>query len=181
MLSAAAERGTMGEGRGKVAGASDQKLPAPTAVLCLNGRQLDLPCILRPGSSAIRYRAFLFATASPCCPDDHALQTNSLNHAMFEEWAKPFPNVKLCREASTCNEDRSGAVACIYLAVDHFKVRQQPHRVAPIADGMFHACCKRNPVSNTVLGLCHHGISGRRALSYGHSHPGGHLRSPMTS
>lgn len=47
--------------------------------------------------------------------------TNTLNHSMFEAWAAEYPNVKLCREGSTSNSDRSGAVACVWLAVDHFK------------------------------------------------------------
>lgn len=47
--------------------------------------------------------------------------TNGANHHLFMEWAKEYPEVKLVCEESLTNLNRSGAVACIQLAVSQFE------------------------------------------------------------
>uniref|UniRef100_A0A3B4TVG3 Zgc:136439 n=1 Tax=Seriola dumerili TaxID=41447 RepID=A0A3B4TVG3_SERDU len=47
--------------------------------------------------------------------------TNALYHAAFEEWAAGFTDVKILSD-QTRNNDRLGAVACLQLAVKHFKI-----------------------------------------------------------
>lgn len=48
--------------------------------------------------------------------------TNALYHAAFEEWAAHFTNVRVLSDQTTSNDERLGAVACLQLAVKHFKI-----------------------------------------------------------
>uniref|UniRef100_A0A8D3DCC7 Zgc:136439 n=1 Tax=Scophthalmus maximus TaxID=52904 RepID=A0A8D3DCC7_SCOMX len=47
--------------------------------------------------------------------------TNALHHAAFQEWAAHFTNVEILNDQSRSN-DRLGAVACLQLAVRHFRI-----------------------------------------------------------
>lgn len=47
---------------------------------------------------------------------------NASNLEQFEKWAEAYPQVKIVSDGKTCNEERLGAVACIDLAVRHFRV-----------------------------------------------------------
>uniref|UniRef100_A0A671V241 Zgc:136439 n=1 Tax=Sparus aurata TaxID=8175 RepID=A0A671V241_SPAAU len=60
-------------------------------------------------------------TASGCV-DSIYVVTNAVYHAAFEEWASNFTNVKILNDQTTTNEGRLGAVACLQLAVKHFKI-----------------------------------------------------------
>uniref|UniRef100_A0A3Q3XAS6 Nucleotidyl transferase domain-containing protein n=1 Tax=Mola mola TaxID=94237 RepID=A0A3Q3XAS6_MOLML len=56
------------------------------------------------------------------CADCVYVVTNALYSAAFEEWASQFTNVKILSDQTTSNEGRLGAVACLQLAVKHFKI-----------------------------------------------------------
>nr|XP_046259298.1 uncharacterized protein zgc:136439 [Scatophagus argus] len=60
-------------------------------------------------------------TASGCV-DCIYVVTNAVYQAAFEEWASRFTNVKILSDQTTSNEGRLGAVACLQLAVKHFKI-----------------------------------------------------------
>uniref|UniRef100_A0A665W7Z8 Zgc:136439 n=1 Tax=Echeneis naucrates TaxID=173247 RepID=A0A665W7Z8_ECHNA len=47
--------------------------------------------------------------------------TNALHYAAFEDWAAGYTNVHILSD-QTSNNDRLGAVACLQLAVQHFKI-----------------------------------------------------------
>ena len=53
-----------------------------------------------------------------------ALQVNDSNHAQFASWAAGQTAVHIVSDGSTCNEERLGAVGCINLAVEHFRVTE---------------------------------------------------------
>lgn len=48
---------------------------------------------------------------------------NASNQEQFQKWSGAYPQVKLVSDGSVCNEERSGAVGCIELAVRHFGVK----------------------------------------------------------
>ena len=50
-------------------------------------------------------------------------QVNEINKESIQKWATDYPNVKLVSDGTTCNEQRLGAVACMELAINHFKVQ----------------------------------------------------------
>ena len=47
---------------------------------------------------------------------------NNSNQEYFNTWAIDYPRVQLVSDGTKCNEERLGAVACIGLAVRHFKI-----------------------------------------------------------
>ena len=47
---------------------------------------------------------------------------NDSNQEYFKKWSKDYPRVQLVSDGTKCNEERLGAVACIGLAVRHFKI-----------------------------------------------------------
>ncbi|KAM9364864.1 mannose-1-phosphate guanylyltransferase catalytic subunit beta [Pholidichthys leucotaenia] len=53
--------------------------------------------------------------------DSICVVTNDLYRAAFEEWATHFPNVKIVSDGTRSNDERLGAIACLQLAVKHFK------------------------------------------------------------
>ncbi|KAJ8247173.1 hypothetical protein GJAV_G00259600 [Gymnothorax javanicus] len=69
------------------------------------------------------------------CVDDIFVVTNKLYHEMFEEWARPFPNVRVLSDGTQSNEDRLGAVACLQLVVTHFKI--EDHIIVVGGDTLF--------------------------------------------
>lgn len=60
-------------------------------------------------------------TASGCV-DQIYVVTNALYRTAFEEWAAHFSNVKILSDGTRSNDERLGAVACLQLAVKHFKI-----------------------------------------------------------
>lgn len=60
-------------------------------------------------------------TASGCV-DQIYVVTNALYQTAFEEWAAHFSNVKILSDGTRSNDERLGAVACLQLAVKHFKI-----------------------------------------------------------
>ncbi|XP_060944813.1 uncharacterized protein zgc:136439 [Limanda limanda] len=48
--------------------------------------------------------------------------TNALYRAAFEDWAAHFTNVQVVSDQTRSNDERLGAVACLQLAVKHFKI-----------------------------------------------------------
>uniref|UniRef100_UPI0037E831C9 glucose-1-phosphate adenylyltransferase n=1 Tax=Semicossyphus pulcher TaxID=241346 RepID=UPI0037E831C9 len=61
--------------------------------------------------------------------------TNALYNAAFEEWASHFTNVKILSDQTKSNDGRLGAVACLQLAVKHFKI--EDHVVVIGGDTLF--------------------------------------------
>jgi NDP-sugar pyrophosphorylase family protein len=51
---------------------------------------------------------------------------NMLYREKFERWRDAYPDVRVVCEGSKCNEDRSGAIACIWQAVDEDLGCEQP-------------------------------------------------------
>ncbi|XP_071336343.1 uncharacterized protein [Trachinotus anak] len=61
--------------------------------------------------------------------------TNALYQAAFEEWAAGFTDVKILSDQTRSNDERLGAVACLQLAVRHFKI--EDHVVVIGGDTLF--------------------------------------------
>ncbi|KAJ8282660.1 hypothetical protein COCON_G00051790 [Conger conger] len=61
--------------------------------------------------------------------------TNELYRKIFEEWARPFPNVSVLSDGTQNNEERLGAVACLQLAVKHFQI--EDHVIVIGGDTLF--------------------------------------------
>ncbi|XP_024141831.1 uncharacterized protein zgc:136439 [Oryzias melastigma] len=61
--------------------------------------------------------------------------TNALYEAAFQEWAQKFTNVKILSDQTRSNEGRLGAVACLQLAVHHFKI--EDHVIVVGGDTLF--------------------------------------------
>ncbi|XP_034429110.1 uncharacterized protein zgc:136439 [Hippoglossus hippoglossus] len=61
--------------------------------------------------------------------------TNALYRAAFEEWAAHFTNVQILSDQTRSNDERLGAVACLQLAVKHFKI--EDHVIAIGGDTLF--------------------------------------------
>ncbi|CAB1447129.1 unnamed protein product [Pleuronectes platessa] len=61
--------------------------------------------------------------------------TNALYRAAFEEWAAHFTNVQIVSDQTRSNDERLGAVACLQLAVKHFKI--EDHVIAIGGDTLF--------------------------------------------
>lgn len=47
---------------------------------------------------------------------------NDSNRDSFVKWSKDYPLVQLVSDGTSCNEERLGAVGCLHLAVQHFKI-----------------------------------------------------------
>ncbi|XP_074550658.1 uncharacterized protein LOC141808156 [Halichoeres trimaculatus] len=75
------------------------------------------------------------ALTSSGCVDGIYVVTNALFYAAFEEWASQFNNVKILSDQTRSNDDRLGAVACLQLAVKHFKI--EDHVVVIGGDTLF--------------------------------------------
>ncbi|KAK2839462.1 hypothetical protein Q5P01_013202 [Channa striata] len=61
--------------------------------------------------------------------------TNAVHHTAFEEWAASYTNVKILNDHTTSNNGRLGAVACLQLAVKHFKI--EDHVIVIGGDTLF--------------------------------------------
>lgn len=61
--------------------------------------------------------------------------TNAVYFAAFEEWAAHFTNVRIVSDHTRSNDERLGAVACLQLAVKHFKI--EDHVVVIGGDTLF--------------------------------------------
>lgn len=48
--------------------------------------------------------------------------TNDLYWSKFEEWAKQFKSVRVINDGTKSNEERLGAIACLQLVIDQFKI-----------------------------------------------------------
>nr|XP_019955294.1 PREDICTED: uncharacterized protein LOC109637409 [Paralichthys olivaceus] len=75
------------------------------------------------------------ALTSSCAVDAVYVVTNALYRAAFEEWAARFTNVKILSDQTRSNDERLGAVACLQLAVKHFKI--EDHVIAIGGDTLF--------------------------------------------
>ncbi|KAG5852906.1 hypothetical protein ANANG_G00067500 [Anguilla anguilla] len=69
------------------------------------------------------------------CVDTIFVVTNQLYHNIFEEWARPFPNVRVLSDGTQKNEERLGAVACLQLTVKHFRI--EDHVIVIGGDTLF--------------------------------------------
>ncbi|XP_056145489.1 uncharacterized protein zgc:136439 isoform X1 [Lampris incognitus] len=56
------------------------------------------------------------------CVDTIYVVTNFLYNDAFERWAEEFSNVQILSDQTKSNDERLGAVACLQLAVKHFKI-----------------------------------------------------------
>ncbi|XP_026152109.1 glucose-1-phosphate adenylyltransferase 2 [Mastacembelus armatus] len=61
--------------------------------------------------------------------------TNALYRTAFEEWAAHFTDVEILSDQTRSNDERLGAVACLQLAVKHFKIHD--HVVVIGGDTLF--------------------------------------------
>ncbi|XP_070694748.1 glucose-1-phosphate adenylyltransferase [Pempheris klunzingeri] len=61
--------------------------------------------------------------------------TNALYFAAFQDWASHFTNVQILSDQTRSNDGRLGAVACLQLAVKHFKI--EDHVVVIGGDTLF--------------------------------------------
>ncbi|XP_018428923.1 PREDICTED: uncharacterized protein LOC108801531 isoform X2 [Nanorana parkeri] len=48
--------------------------------------------------------------------------TNELYYRKFKEWAENYPCVQVINDGTSSNEERLGAVSCLQLAIDRFKI-----------------------------------------------------------
>lgn len=78
---------------------------------------------------------WVHALTASGCVDFIYVVTNAVYHTAFEEWASSFSNVKIVSDQTRSNEDRLGAVACLQLAVKHFKI--EDHVLAIGGDTLF--------------------------------------------
>ncbi|KAM4608462.1 glucose-1-phosphate adenylyltransferase [Polymixia lowei] len=69
------------------------------------------------------------------CVDGIYVVTNAVFHNAFEEWAAEFSNVKILNDQTRSNDERLGAVACLLLAVKHFKI--EDHIIVIGGDTLF--------------------------------------------
>ncbi|KAK2906362.1 glucose-1-phosphate adenylyltransferase [Channa argus] len=90
--------------------------------------------LLPVGSCALISHWVRALTASDCV-DGIYVVTNAVYHAAFEEWAVHFPNVKILNDHTRSNDERLGAVACLQLAVKHFKI--EDHVIVIGGDTLF--------------------------------------------
>ncbi|XP_071384501.1 uncharacterized protein [Centroberyx affinis] len=78
---------------------------------------------------------WVHALTAAGCVDCIYVVTNALYQAAFEEWAAEFSNVKILSDQTRSNEERLGAVACLQLAVKHFKI--EDHIIVIGGDTLF--------------------------------------------
>ncbi|KAM7407856.1 hypothetical protein PAMA_003563 [Pampus argenteus] len=75
------------------------------------------------------------ALSASGCVDRIYVVTNALYQTAFEEWAAHFSNVEILSDQTRSNDERLGAVACLQLAVKHFKIEE--HVVVIGGDTLF--------------------------------------------
>ncbi|KAM3862161.1 uncharacterized protein ACN63O_013902 [Diretmus argenteus] len=85
------------------------------------------------------------------CVDCVYVVTNALYHKAFEEWAAEFSNVKILSDQTRSNDERLGAVACLHLAVKHFKI--EDHIIVIGGDTLFREDFSLNTVKNKFSDL----------------------------
>ncbi|XP_071777778.1 mannose-1-phosphate guanylyltransferase catalytic subunit beta [Centroberyx gerrardi] len=78
---------------------------------------------------------WVHALTAAGCVDCIYVVTNALYQAAFEGWAAEFSNVKILSDQTRSNEERLGAVACLQLAVKHFKI--EDHIIVIGGDTLF--------------------------------------------
>ncbi|XP_029461863.1 uncharacterized protein LOC115093770 isoform X2 [Rhinatrema bivittatum] len=61
--------------------------------------------------------------------------TNDLYYAKFEEWAQKYKSVKIINDGTKSNEERLGAIACLQLVLDKFRI--DDHIIIIAGDTLF--------------------------------------------
>ncbi|XP_061924509.1 uncharacterized protein zgc:136439 [Entelurus aequoreus] len=90
---------------------------------------------LLPVGSCALVTHWVRALSASNCVDSIYVVTNALYLAAFQQWASQFSNVKIVSDQTRSNSDRLGAVACLHLAVRHFKI--EDHIVVIGGDTLF--------------------------------------------
>ncbi|XP_072274923.1 glucose-1-phosphate thymidylyltransferase-like [Pyxicephalus adspersus] len=62
--------------------------------------------------------------------------TNDFYYTKFKEWAKNYPSVKVLNDGTSSNEKRLGAVSCIQLVIERFRI--DDHIVVIGGDTLFY-------------------------------------------
>ncbi|XP_075173863.1 tRNA N6-adenosine threonylcarbamoyltransferase, mitochondrial isoform X7 [Anomaloglossus baeobatrachus] len=55
-------------------------------------------------------------------PKDVFIVTNEMYYGKFKEWAKNYPSVAVISDGTSTNEERLGAVSCLQLIIETFKI-----------------------------------------------------------
>ena len=92
-----------------------------------NGRYRELQGVPKPllpvGGKPVISHWMDILSACPETSEQVYVVVNDANRAHFERWALDYPAVQLVSSGCSTNETRPGAVACIEIAVRHFKVQ----------------------------------------------------------
>ncbi|KAJ8417541.1 hypothetical protein AAFF_G00223840 [Aldrovandia affinis] len=86
------------------------------------GHLIGTPKPLLPVGHCALISHWVRALSTSGCVDAIFVVTNKLYHRAFEDWARPFANVRILSDGTQSNAERLGAVACLQLAVKHFQI-----------------------------------------------------------